>query len=130
MGPVHKLVFHEKGNSETQNPCDGNLIVTGVTPPFGEMACALGPTVGVDKWLILTAWWQRVIFILHSVDKQCALQFIGGRDKIIIGVKRKEKEGLYNKQKQIWNNNKQWNPELIKPLHYKLQLWIINKQMK
>ena len=34
------------------------------------------------------------------------------------GIKR----GLYNKQKQILNNNKQWVSELIKPLHYKMQL--------
>ena len=28
----------------------------------------------------------------------------------------KEKEGLYNKQEQIINNNKQWVPKSIKPL--------------
>ena len=33
-----------------------------------------------------------------------------------------KKEGLYNKQKQILHNDKQWVSELIKPLHYKIQL--------
>ena len=49
----------------------------------------------------------------------------GGRDKIIIWVKRKEMikvKGLYNEQEQILNNNKQQVPKLIKPLYYKLQL--------
>ena len=35
--------------------------------------------------------------------------------------KRKEK-GLYNKQEQVLNNNKQQVSELIKPLHDKIQL--------
>ena len=35
---------------------------------------------------------------------------------------KKKKEGLYNKQKQILHNNKQWVSELIKSLHYQMQL--------
>ena len=31
-------------------------------------------------------------------------------------------EGLYIKQRQILHNNKQWVSELIKPLHYQMQL--------
>ena len=51
-------------------------------------------------------------------------------DKINNMDKEGIKRGLYNKQKQILNDNKQWVSELIKPLHYKIQLWIINKQIK
>ena len=45
-------------------------------------------------------------------------------------VKKRRGKGIYNKQKEILHNNKQWVSELIKPLHYQMQLEIIRKQIK
>ena len=39
---------------------------------------------------ILATWLERVIFILHTVDKQCSSKCTGGRDKIIIRIKKRK----------------------------------------
>ena len=41
--------------------------------------------------------------------------------KGVIRKKKGRKEGLYDKQRQILHNNKQWASELIKHLHYQIQ---------
>ena len=63
--------------------------------------------------------------VYSSSSKQTMFIINKGEEK-----RGSKEEGLYNGQKQILNNNKQWVSELIKPLHYKTQLWIINKQIK
>ena len=96
-------------------------------PSLGDGWCSES-MVGVDRklWYWQLGWKEWYLFRIQWTNNDHETE----RRESQNNNNKGEKEGLYDEQEQILNYSKQQIPKLIKPLYYKLQLWIINKQIK